>query len=99
MREKLSDKEREAGLASLNGWTNVEGRDAICKSLTFTDFSEAFAFMSRVAGEAGKTDHHPEWLNVYNRVDITLSSHDVGGVSQRDLKLARFIDRLTAAPS
>lgn len=94
MSDKLSTVDRDAGLASLDDWALVEEREAIFKSLKFKNFSEAFAFMTRVAIEAEKQDHHPEWFNVYNRVDITLSSHDVDGLSGRDLKLARFIDGL-----
>lgn len=75
-------------------WELVEGRDAIARSLRFLDFSAAFAFMTRVALLAEKYDHHPEWSNVYNRVDIVLSTHDAGGLSQRDLVMAQAIDRL-----
>ncbi len=94
MSDKLSTVDRDAGIADLDGWALVKDREAIFKSLKFKNFSEAFAFMTRVAIEAEKQDHHPEWFNVYNRVDITLSSHDVDGLSGRDLKLARFIDGL-----
>ncbi len=69
------------------------GRDAIAKKFSFKDFNEAFGFMTRVALKADKMDHHPEWFNVYNRVEITLSTHDCGGLSERDLKLANFIDQ------
>ena len=89
---KLTGAIRDAGIAKLEGWQTINGRDAIAKSFRFKDFGEAFAFMTRIAIEADKTNHHPEWSNVHNTVDITLSSHDVGGVSERDLKLARFID-------
>ncbi|MBT4934608.1 MAG: 4a-hydroxytetrahydrobiopterin dehydratase [Rhodospirillaceae bacterium] len=94
MSDKLSAADRDAGIAGLDDWVLVEDREAIFKSLSFKNFGEAFAFMTRVAIEAEKRDHHPEWFNVYNRVDITLSSHDVDGLSARDLKLARFIDGL-----
>jgi 4a-hydroxytetrahydrobiopterin dehydratase len=91
------DPARRAGLAKeLPGWSDVAGRDAIHKTFTFADFNAAFGFMSRVAMAAEKADHHPEWFNVYNRVDITLSTHDAGGVSERDVKLARFIDEAAA---
>jgi 4a-hydroxytetrahydrobiopterin dehydratase len=87
------DLVRRGNLAKeLPGWTDVPGRDAIQKTFTFTDFNAAFGFMSRVAMQAEKTDHHPEWFNVYNSVEITLATHDAGGVSERDVKLAQFID-------
>ena len=92
MADKLGGAEREAALAALDGWEEVEGRDAISKSFAFGDFNEAFGFMGRVALAAEKADHHPEWFNVYNRVEITLSTHDAGGLSQRDIDLAKFID-------
>ena len=89
---KLQGAARAAALKSLDGWTEVEGRDAIGKSFKFKDFSEAWGFMARIALAAEKLDHHPEWFNVYNRVDITLSTHDAGGLSERDIALARLID-------
>ena len=89
----VGDK-RTAEIASLDSWTEIEDRDGIKKSFKFEDFGQAFAFMTRVAMQAEKMDHHPEWSNIYNTVDITLSSHDVGGISERDIKLARFIDRV-----
>jgi 4a-hydroxytetrahydrobiopterin dehydratase len=70
----------------------VEGRDAISKSFAFRDFNQAFAFMTRVALMAEKMDHHPEWSNVYNKVEVVLTSHDAGGLTERDVKLAKFID-------
>jgi 4a-hydroxytetrahydrobiopterin dehydratase len=94
MTEKLSPADRRAALDKLKGWTKVRGRDAIGNSFRFKDFNEAFGFMSRVALMAEKMDHHPEWFNVYNRVDVTLTTHDAGGVSERDVKLARFIDSI-----
>ena len=99
MVKRLTDAERKAALRELTGWAEVEGRDAIRKSIRFADFNEAFAFMARIALLAERMDHHPEWYNVYNRVDIVLSTHDVGGVSQRDVALARFIDRIGPQPS
>jgi 4a-hydroxytetrahydrobiopterin dehydratase len=96
MREKISDEARASALSGLRGWRQVEGRDAIHRRFTFTDFNAAFGFMTRVALYAERADHHPEWSNVYNRVDITLTSHDVGGISQRDIDMARFIDAITA---
>jgi 4a-hydroxytetrahydrobiopterin dehydratase len=92
MIEKLAPEARRAALAELAGWTEVQGRDAIQKSFKFKSFSQAWGFMSRVALAAEKLDHHPEWFNVYSRVDITLSTHDCGGLSERDVKLARRID-------
>lgn len=94
MVEKMSDEAVTAALSKLNGWCAVEGRDAIQKSFKFRDFNEAFGFMTRIAMTAEKMDHHPEWSNVYNRVEITLATHDVDGVSERDIKLAGFIDGL-----
>ena len=96
MAEKLSPRAVDAALARLRGWSKVRGRSAIQKTLRFKDFNEAFAFMTRVALMAEKMDHHPEWFNVYNRVEVTLSTHDAGGVSERDIALARFIDRTAA---
>ena len=81
-----------AALARLEGWRAAEGRDAISREFRFKDFNAAFGFMSRVALHAEKHDHHPEWSNVYNRVDITLSTHDAGGVTDKDVALAHFID-------
>lgn len=94
MVRQLTDTEIDAALAELTGWRRVEGRPAIARSFKFTDFNQAFGFMARVALIAEKLDHHPEWSNVYNRVEIVLTTHDAGGVSERDLKLARFIDSL-----
>lgn len=94
MVEKLSDTERRAALEDLTEWRLVDGRDAIRRVFRFADFSAAWGFMTRVALQAEKLDHHPEWSNVYNTVDITLSTHDCGGLSERDVALARFIDGL-----
>ncbi|MBL8971353.1 MAG: 4a-hydroxytetrahydrobiopterin dehydratase [Myxococcales bacterium] len=91
---RLTDSERSSGLARLPAWQLVPDRDAIFRSLRFPDFITAWGFMARVALVAEKHDHHPEWFNVYNRVDITLSTHDAGGLSQRDLDLAAIIDTL-----
>ena len=92
------DPARRSGLArELPGWSDTPGRDAIQKKFTFADFNAAFGFMGRVALAAEKADHHPEWFNVYNRVEITLSTHDAGGVSERDVKLAQFIDAAASA--
>jgi 4a-hydroxytetrahydrobiopterin dehydratase len=81
-----------AALAELSGWTAVEGRDAIQKTFKFKDFNAAFGFMTRVALAAEKADHHPEWFNVYNRVEVLLATHDVDGVSERDVALAKIMD-------
>jgi 4a-hydroxytetrahydrobiopterin dehydratase len=83
----------EAALARLSGWSKVEGgRDAITKSFRFKDFNQAFGFMTRVALLADKLDHHPEWFNVYNRVEVTLATHDADGVTELDVTLASFMD-------
>ena len=91
----------EAALPRLAGWSKVEGgRDAIHKTYRFEDFNQAFGFMTRVAIKADQLDHHPEWFNVYNRVDVTLSTHDAangsGGVTELDVTLAGFMDQITA---
>jgi len=96
MVEPLSEAERADALDGLADWDYDEARDAITRSFTFADFSEAFAFMTRVALLAEKADHHPEWSNVWNRVEILLSTHDAGGLSARDVRLARAIDGLLA---
>jgi 4a-hydroxytetrahydrobiopterin dehydratase len=82
-----------AALARLEGWRAAQGRDAIAKEFRFKDFNAAFGFMARVALYAEKQDHHPEWTNVYNRVDVTLSTHDSGGVTDKDVALAHFMDQ------
>jgi 4a-hydroxytetrahydrobiopterin dehydratase len=82
----------EAALAQLSGWAPAKGREAIVKSYQFKDFAEAFAAMTRVALAAEKLDHHPEWFNVYNRLEVTLATHDAGGVTELDVQLARIID-------
>jgi len=94
MVKKLSDSERAALLLGLPAWTLDEVRDGIARSFRFRDFVEAFGFMSRVALLAEKADHHPEWSNVWNRVDILLTTHDAGGLSMRDIEMARAIDAL-----
>jgi 4a-hydroxytetrahydrobiopterin dehydratase len=92
MAEKLSDEARSGLPAELPGWTPVEDRDALKKTFKFKSFSEAWGFMARVALAAEKLNHHPEWCNVYNRVEITLTTHDCGGLSDLDVKLAKRID-------
>ncbi len=94
---KLTDKEIAAALAKLPGWSQVEGRSAIKKSYQFANFTEAWGFMARVALLAEKQDHHPEWFNVWNKVEITLSTHDAGGLSARDVRLAESIEKLKSA--
>ena len=91
---KLSAKEREKALGRLNGWVYDQDADAISHEFKFKDFSEAFAFMTRVALLAQAADHHPEWSNVYNKVSVTLTTHDAGGVTAKDVALADGIDRL-----
>src|SRR3954463_2510038 len=93
-REKLTGEERKAALAKLSGWSEVAGRDAITKKFVFKDFNAAFGFMTRVALIAEKMDHHPEWFNVYKTVEVTLSTHDAGGVTGLDVKLAEAMNRL-----
>ena len=94
MVEKLTGAARQSAVAKLNGWSEVKGRDAISRKFTFNDFNEAFGFMARAALIAEKLDHHPEWFNVYNKVEVTLATHDAGGVTERDVKLAEAMDRL-----
>ena len=96
MAEKLSSEERSAALAELPGWSWDESRDAISRTLKFRDFSEAFAFMTRVAMAAEQADHHPEWSNVWNRVDILLTTHSAGGLTQKDVALAKRIESFLA---
>ncbi len=89
----LKGDERASALSELEGWSEAADRDAISKSFKFRNFNAAFAWMTQVALTAEKMDHHPEWFNVYNRVDVTLATHDAGGVTERDIKLARAMDR------
>ena len=94
MAQKLDAEARKAISTRLPGWRLVDGRDALTKTYTFTDFNAAFGFMTRVALAAERMNHHPEWLNVWNRVEVTLSTHDAGGLTERDLKLAEIMDRI-----
>jgi 4a-hydroxytetrahydrobiopterin dehydratase len=94
MAEKLSAEARHGALARLPRWQMVEGRDAIARRFTFRDFNAAFGFMTRAALVAEKMNHHPEWSNVWNRVDVTLTTHDAGGLTERDIKLAEAMDRV-----
>jgi len=91
---RLSAAERAQGLAELSGWAALAERDAIAKTFTFADFGEAFGFMTRVALAAERLDHHPEWRNVYRTVEIVLSTHEAGGLTAKDLELARMIDSI-----
>lgn len=93
MTEKLAGEARSEALGDLDGWSEVDGRDAISKSFQFKDFNAAFGWMARVAMVAEKMDHHPEWFNVYRTVDVTLATHDAGGVTEKDIKLAKAMDR------
>jgi 4a-hydroxytetrahydrobiopterin dehydratase len=90
----LSISERAEALATVPDWRLVDDRDAIERRFTFNDFDDAFAFMSSIAALAKEQDHHPEWFNCYNRVHIVLSTHDAGGLSTRDICLARSIDAI-----
>ena len=92
MVEKLTATQPETRLRNVDGWTKVKDREAIFKHFEFRDFISAFSWMTRVAMAAEKMDHHPEWLNVYNKVEVTLATHDVEGLSQRDFELARLMD-------
>jgi 4a-hydroxytetrahydrobiopterin dehydratase len=90
--QALSGIERVKALQALRGWSEVRGRDAITKTFQFKSFSQAWAFMSRVALYAEKVDHHPEWTNVYGRVEVTLATHSAGGVTEKDISMARKMD-------
>ena len=94
MADKLTDAERERAMAFLAGWQAVADRDAIWRSYKFPDFNAAFGFMSAVARIAEEMDHHPEWFNVYNRLDVTLTTHDAGGLSHLDTDLAARMDAI-----
>lgn len=96
---KLTDAERAAALADLDGWRLADERDAIAKTFKFADFNAAFGFMARVALIAEKADHHPEWFNVYNRVDVVLTTHDAGGLSKQDIAMAVAMDSLASETS
>ncbi|VCU70002.1 Putative pterin-4-alpha-carbinolamine dehydratase [Pigmentiphaga humi] len=95
--KKLSFQEIEQALAQLPAWELDSARGAISRRYTFADFSQAFAFMTRIALYAEKHDHHPEWSNVYNKVDVTLTTHDAGGLTQRDVDFARHADGVAQA--
>ncbi len=95
MIEKLTGNARAVALDELDGWQPVDGRDAIEKQFKFKDFNQAWGFMTRVALKAEQMNHHPEWFNVYNRVEVTLATHDVDGLSELDIRLAKFMDSLS----
>lgn len=97
MVERLSAEARRAALLRLKGWSEVPGRDAIARTFTFKDFNEAFGFMTRAALVAEKSDHHPEWRNVYKTVEVVLSTHDADGVTTRDIALAEAMDKIAGA--
>ena len=97
MAQKLTGDARKAAFAKLAGWSEVKDRDAITRTFVFRDFNEAFGFMTRAALIAEKLDHHPEWFNVYKTVTVTLSTHDAGGLTERDIKLAEAMNRLAGA--
>ena len=96
MVERLSAEARTAALKNLPGWADVTGREAIARTFVFKDFNEAFGFMSRAALVAEKHDHHPEWRNVYKTVEVVLATHDAGGVTERDIALARAMNAIAA---
>ena len=92
MATKLSGDARKTAFGKLSGWSEDSGRDAISKKFVFEDFNQAIGFMARAALIAEKMDHHPEWFNVYNKVEVTLATHDAGGVTQKDIDLAAAMD-------
>jgi 4a-hydroxytetrahydrobiopterin dehydratase len=94
MAQKLIGEARRSALAKLSGWGEAQGRDAITRKFVFGDFNEAFGFMTRAALIAEKMDHHPEWFNVYKTVEVTLSTHDAGGLTELDVRLAEAMNRL-----
>ncbi|MGA8323342.1 MAG: 4a-hydroxytetrahydrobiopterin dehydratase [Xanthobacteraceae bacterium] len=94
MTQKLSGEARRSALGRLKGWSELSGRDAISKKFVFADFNQAFGFMTRAALVAEKLDHHPEWFNVYKTVEVTLSTHDAGGVTELDIRLAETMDKI-----
>ena len=91
----MTPKQRAEALKPLKDWSEVADRDALQKTFQFKNFNQAFAFMTQVALHSEKHNHHPEWFNVYNRVEVTLTTHDVGGVSEKDIRLATFMDAIS----
>jgi 4a-hydroxytetrahydrobiopterin dehydratase len=96
MAERLAAAARKSALKDLPGWSETPGREAIARTFTFRDFNEAFGFMSRAALVAEKNDHHPEWRNVYKTVEVVLATHDAGGVTVRDIELAKAMNAIAA---
>lgn len=96
MTTRLQGEARAQAFTKIDGWAEVEGRDAIAKTFKFKDFNAAFGWMTRVAMVAEVADHHPEWFNVYNRVEVTLSTHDAGGLTEKDIALAGHMDRFAS---
>ena len=96
MAEKLTGSARKTALDMLSGWSEVKGRDAITRAFMFKDFNEAFGFMARAALVAEKNDHHPEWRNVYKTVEVVLATHDAGGVTARDIELAKAMNAIAS---
>lgn len=94
MAQRLSEEARRAALKELPGWSQFTGREAITRTFVFRDFNEAFGFMARVALIAEKSDHHPEWRNVYKTVEVVLTTHDAGGVTERDITLAEAMNAI-----
>jgi 4a-hydroxytetrahydrobiopterin dehydratase len=92
---RLAGEARKSALAELKGWQELSGRDAIAKKFVFKDFNEAFGFMARVALVAEKMDHHPEWSNVYKTVEVVLSTHDAGGLTEKDVALAKAMNKFS----
>ena len=96
MAERLSAEARKSALKGLSGWTETPGREAIARTFIFKDFNEAFGFMCRAALVAEKSDHHPEWRNVYKTVEVVLATHDAGGVTALDVELAKAMNAIAA---
>jgi 4a-hydroxytetrahydrobiopterin dehydratase len=97
MVQRLTAEARQSALKALSGWSEVKGREAIGKTFVFKDFNEAFGFMARAALVAEKRDHHPEWSNVYKTVEVVLATHDAGGVTEKDVELARAMNAIAGA--
>ncbi|MBC8339779.1 MAG: 4a-hydroxytetrahydrobiopterin dehydratase [Rhodospirillales bacterium] len=96
MADKLTPEDVDSALERLQGWQRVDGRDAISKTFTFADFNQAFGFMTLAAAKAEDMNHHPEWYNVYATVEVTLTTHDAGGVTALDIEMAGFMDEASA---